>query len=362
MKKIVLYIDSMNRGGAQRVMINLATYLANDGIKTILVTDFPSDGRNSQYNVPDQIERRYLSNSSHGNIIYKNLVRIKRLRKIVKNELPDVVLSFLGRPNITMLLATNGLQVRKVISVRNDPNREYGGSRIKQKMIGSFFKKTDGVVFQTRDAEKYFPKAVQLKSTIILNPVDEKFFLIDRCSLTQNIISVGRIEKQKNHKLLINAFSKVKDIIPNQNLLILGDGSLRCELENYVKKINLSGRVIFKGNVHNVEDELKKASLFVLSSDWEGLPNVLMEAMAVGVPVISTDCPCGGPKMLIRSEDEGLIVPCGNECELASAILKIISSKDIQNRMSKKEKERAMEFYPKKIYSQWVDFLFKNKS
>lgn len=361
MKKIVLYIDTMNRGGAQRVMLNLAKYLAQEGIKTILVTDFSTDGKNQQYNVPDYIERRYLSDSLSGNRLIKNIARIIELRKIIKAEKPNVILSFLGRPNITMLIATIALRVRKIVSVRNDPHREYGNSRLKQRLIGRLFNRVDGIVFQTKDAAEFFPQSVQRKSAIILNPVDIKFFQIKRETITRNIVTVSRLERQKNHKLLITAFSRIANSIPDENLLIYGDGPLKGELEQYVESLNLKSRVIFMGNIPNIEEELTKASLFVLSSDWEGLPNALMEAMAVGVPVISTDCPCGGPRALIENEDEGILVPCGDVNAIASAMLKLMNDRKIQIKLSKNEKERAKDFYPEKIFRQWFEFLLNEE-
>lgn len=358
MNKIILYIDTMNRGGAQRVMVNLATYLASVGIRTLLVTDFPHDGESPQYDVPGQIERHYLSDSLTNNVISKNIIRVNTLRRLVKKEKPDVVLSFLGRPNITMLLATIGLNVRKVVSVRNDPNREYGNSKFNRKIIGRFFQNSDGVVFQTNEAASYFPQTVQDKSTVILNPIDKKFYEVDRSNTTHNIISVGRFEKQKNHRLLIKAFSVIARNIPDDKLLLFGDGPLRGELEEYVDKLKLKDRVVFKGNVSNVEEELSKASLFVLSSDWEGLPNALMEAMAVGVPVISTDCPCGGPRILIRNENEGFLVPCGDVNAMSSAMIKIMNDKNLQGQLFRNGKKRAWDFYPDKIFEQWREFLF----
>lgn len=359
MHKIVLYIDTMNRGGAQRVMINLATYLANEGVKTILVTDFPYDGKSPQYSVPIQIERRYLRDSLSGNILVKNIERIRKLRKIVKRERPEVILSFLGRPNITMLLATSGLQIRKVVSVRNDPHKEYGNTRFKKKLFGNMFKKADGVVFQTKDAADYFPLSVKEKSLIIFNPIDKKFFQTERNTATHNIVTVGRLERQKNHKLLIKAFSRIANDIPDENLLIYGSGPLKKELEQYVEDLNLKDRVFFKGNISNVEEELAKTSLFVLASDWEGLPNALMEAMAVGVPVISTDCSCGGPRSLIKSDSEGILVPCGDVEAMASAMIKVMNDRSVQIRMSRNERKRSEDFYPEIIFRQWMEFLFK---
>lgn len=126
MKKILFYIDMMYRGGAQRVMANLIEYFTEQGYETVLVNDFVQNSDKAQYHLPAGLKRVYLRQNLGGNKIVKNIERITRLRKVIKEEQPDMVLSFLGRPNKRMLLSTVGMRVKKVVSVRNDPYREYG--------------------------------------------------------------------------------------------------------------------------------------------------------------------------------------------------------------------------------------------
>ena len=128
-------------------------------------------------------------------------------------------------------------------------------------------------------------------------------------------------------------------------------------MKNLIEELNLTDRVLMPGSIANVWEKLAEAKIFVLSSDFEGRPNALMEAMAVGGPVISTDCPCGGPRMLISNEDEGILVPCGDVKSLAEAMKKILDSKDLQSTLSKNERQRAKEFHTQKILKEWDKYL-----
>lgn len=358
MKKILCYIDMMYRGGAQRVMANLTEYFVEQGYETVLVNDFVQDDDKMQYQLPSCVKRIYLREKLEGNKILKNMVRIKKLRYVIKQERPDVVLSFLGRPNKRMLLATLGLNTKKVVSVRNDPNKEYGASLLEKWVIGQLFKLADGCVFQTEDAENYFPMAVKKKSKIILNPVAESFFNTERKENPKNIVAFGRLEPQKNHILLINAFEDIANEFPNENLIIYGDGTMREELERHIKRIGLQDRILLPGNTSNVSEELSKAKIFALSSDYEGMPNALMEALAVGVPSISTDCPCGGPQMLVSNKINGLLVPCGDREAMSEAIKLLLSDTALAQNISNQSKSMAKKFKAVEIYEQWERYLF----
>lgn len=356
-KKIILYIDVMYRGGAQRVMSVLAHYLIKNNYEVILINDFMPENPSKEYNLSQQIKRIYLKKNNTGNFLIKNITRVTKLRKIIKEENPDIILSFLGRPNIRMLLSSIGIKVKKVVSVRNDPTKEYGNNIFKRIITNLFFLLADGYVFQTADAQKYFIKKIQKKSKIILNPIDDKFYNIKLAKNRHNIITVGRLEPQKNHKLLLDAYSEIVKEYPQEDLIIYGDGSLKQELENYALKKNIYKKVHFKGNIENIEKELSKAKVFILTSDYEGLPNALMEAMALGIACISTDCSCGGPRELIKNNKQGILVPC-NDCDkLIDAIKKVLDSDFIK--MGINAKLRAEKFKTNKIMKEWEEYLFK---
>jgi len=350
MGKILFYINAINGGGAERVMVNLAKYFSENEYETVLVTSFQDTW---EYPLGTKVRRLTLENEElKQSRIKRNLSRIKKLRLICKQEKPDVLVSFMAEPNFRAVAATRGLPVKLLVSVRNDPDREYSGK------LGHFVGKyllpmADGCVFQTGDAQKWFPKRLQKKSKIIYNAVKEDFYSVERKPIRGEIVTCGRLTEQKNHKLLINAFAKVQKAFPFAVLKIYGEGTLREELQGQIDALDLNEKVFLMGATNNVAKALETADLFVLSSDYEGMPNALMEAMAAGVPCISTDCPCGGPRELFAEELSDKLVQCGNADQLAEKICKALEA--AENGM--KEKNRAEIFKPDRVNQTWKNYV-----
>ena len=161
---------------------------------------------------------------------------------------------------------------------------------------------------------------------------------------------------QKNHKLLIKAFSNIAEQV-DDNLIIYGEGDQRPELQALINELGLDERVLLPGVINNVVEATKDAKVFVLSSDYEGMPNALMEALALGIPCISTDCPCGGPQALINDGENGILIPVGDEAVLSGALKKLLGDADYANRLGRCAKERAQEFSPERIFAGWEDYI-----
>lgn len=355
MKKLFLYIDSMQFGGAQRVMINLAEYLVNENCEVFLINDIVPDTDAPEYEIDGRIKRYYLDEGNDGSQ-NKNLYRIKRLRKMINSDQPDVVLSFLGPPNIRMLVATLGLKCRKIVSVRNDPYREYG-SGIRRLIARMIFLFADGCVFQTKEAASYFPIAVQNKSRIIVNPVNEKFYHVAWTGEKKEIAVVGRLQPQKNPLLALEAFHLIERQFPEFKIVFYGDEELKNSINAKAVEYAIADRVIIYGKATDIENKLAASALYLLSSDFEGMPNALLEAMAVGVPAISTDCPCGGPRTVVQDKSQGILVPCGDAVKMAEAMRTILYDEEMQKIMSINEKKRALDFQKEKVMKQWESFL-----
>lgn len=357
--KVLFYIDCMQMGGANRVMANVSEYFAEMGNRVLLVNDiFPENGK-PEYPIHPQIERIFLDKEK-SNIGLKNIKRIMELRSIIRREKPDAVISFMGPPNIRMLLATIGLSTRKIISVRNDPYREYG-SGLRKIIANLIFMMADGCVFQTEEASRYFNSIIRKKSTIIFNPVNEKFYKVKWENGSKEIAVVGRLQPQKNPLLALDAFIMIAEQFTEYKLIFYGDDELKSSIIQRSKNAGVNERVIIYGKTDEIEQKLTHSALFVLSSDYEGMPNALMEAMAVGVPVISTDCPCGGPRTLILDPSQGFLVECNNSIQLANAMRKVLSDEELQKNMSKSERDRANEFRASIILKKWETFIQLNK-
>lgn len=353
--KILFYINAIHDGGAERVMVNLAKYFSETGYETILVTSFRDTW---EYKIEGNVKRLTLEeNEIKQGKIKRNFSRIVKLRDILKKERPDVAVSFMAEPNFRLLVASLGLNVKTIVSVRNDPNKEYAGKI--GKLVGKWILPiADGCVFQTKEAQEWFPERLQRKSTIIFNAVKAEFFYIERKPLAGEIITCGRLEAQKNHKLLIDAFAEVVKEYPYAKLKIYGEGSLREVLQEQINKLGLQEKAFLMGATNDVAKALQTADLFVLSSDYEGMPNALMEAMAAGVPCISTDCPCGGPRSLIENKINGYIISLNDKNELKNSIIDYMKQKKKED-ISNKTKKLATRFLPKKVHEEWLKYINK---
>lgn len=356
--KILFYIATMeHEGGAERVMSVIANELNNQGDNIIMVNDFPISER--EYDLSDKIERYYLAPNNEEGYLIKNFKRIIRLRKLIKGKKPDIVVSFLYMQNIRLLFSCLGIDVKTIISVRNDPEREFGEKGIKKWLINAVYGLADGIVFQTMAEREFFSYKNQKKSRIILNPIDNKFFRISPTTSSHNIVTFGRLTRQKNHKLLIDAFNEIHKKYPKEKLFIYGEGELRNELEGLISSLGLEDSVLLPGRIDNVEEKMQDAKIFVLSSDYEGLPNALMEAMAVGIPVISTDCAGGGPRTIIKDGQNGILTECGNSDELTAAMLKYIENPSFSEYVAKNAKRQATEFTTDRVICKWREYMIK---
>lgn len=354
MKKIMFYINAIHDGGAERVMVNLAKFFSEAGYDTSLVTSFRDKW---EYPLAETVKRFTLEEQEiKQSRLTRNFTRIFKLRKLCKEEKPDILVSFMEEPNFRAILATRGMPVKTLVSVRNDPNKEYAGK------LGAFVGKvllpmSDGCVFQTKEAQKWFPEKLQKKSKIIYNAVKEDFYQIERRPNRGEIVTCGRLTEQKNHAMLIAAFAEVIKRHPYATLKIYGEGTLRDTLQGQINIMGLQGKAFLMGATDNVGKALETADLFVLSSDYEGMPNALMEAMAAGVPCISTDCPCGGPRELFSGIESSSLVHVGHKLLMAETIKAFFSNENKLKKNGIQMKSNAQKYYPRAVQMEWLNYV-----
>ena len=351
-KTLMFYINSLNRGGAQRVLVQLAGRFAAAGWHSVLVTSFVSE---EEYPVPPGVERISIEQAQlRQSALGRNLSRIRALRKLLLAYRPAALISFMAEPNFRAVLAARGLPVKAIVSVRNDPNREYAG-RVFGFVGKHILPRADGCVFQTRDAMAWFPQAFQKKSAVIMNQVSPAFFDRPPAKERRDIVAVGRLNAQKNHALLIRAYAALGPV--EDRLIIYGEGEKRAELEALVSALHLEGRVLLPGLSDDVPRDIKGAKLFVMPSDYEGMPNALLEAMALGLPCISTDCPCGGPGEILENGTNGLLVPVGDEKALTAAMQTLLENEENRAALGQNARRTAERFRPEAVFRQWEDYI-----
>lgn len=350
----MFYINAIHGGGAERVILQLAHRFSMAGYRSILVTSFID--REFEYPVPEGVERISIEEDElHQSRLKKNVSRIRKLRDLCKEYRPAALVSFMAEPNFRAICATVGLAVKNIVSVRNDPNREYAGKL--GKVIGKWLLPwADGCVFQTEDAKAWFPMRLQKKSAVIMNEVSQAFFET-QYEDGKNVVALGRLCEQKNHAVLIDAYSKIAKDFPDRRLEIYGSGNLQQALQSQIESLGMEEYIKLMGATSDVPSVLAHAKCFVMSSDYEGMPNALMEALTVGVPSICTDCPCGGPKMLIRNNENGILVPVNDAEALAEAIRLVLSDDSFAKRLSAEAKNCSAEYRPEVVFEKWKNFV-----
>lgn len=353
-KKIVFTCDSMSAGGAEKVIATLSNGFVKKSIDVVIVGVSDSSNHLSFYQLDSRIKYISLNKGLSKPLHY--LKRIYRLRTILKKEKPDIVISFLPHINVYTWLSLFGTKIPFVVSERNDPNSNPKGAllRILKRMS---FVASNGCVFQTSDAMNYYKQSVIDKSVVIPNPFIQHLNAMHK-EKKNVILSIGRLVEQKNHMLLLNAFAKANEILQDKYILrIYGDGPLRDVLENQAQKLGISRLIEFKGNDNQWQTKEVDDSLFVLSSNYEGMPNSLIEAMSLGIPCLSTDCPCGGPRELSKLGFNVTLVNVNDcdmlSCEIVNCIKRYGASFDKSNM------ELCNQFDVSIICDKWIEYIGK---
>ncbi len=342
MKRIAFVLGSMGRGGAERVISILSRSYAERGYETDIILLLSGE---VGYELHETTRVLDFSGSTSSRI--KRLpMWLKSIRKYVKENEPDVIVSFTARINVIVNFATTGLKTRLVVSERNDPRYD-GRSRLVDILTKMQYPRVDAVVFQTKRAKDYFNKLDN--SVIIPNPINVS------CKATNEIrgriVTAGRLTKQKNQRLLIDAFNIIKDKHEGATLEIYGEGTLREELTDYIASLGISDRVTLPGNKLNIHEELSSASIFALSSDYEGLSNAQLEAMMMGLALVSTNC-AGADEYIVNGES-GFIVDVGDTDAFAKALDTLLSDDVLRQSFRERAQESSRTFSYENVMAAW---------
>ncbi|SFV63112.1 Alpha-1,4-N-acetylgalactosamine transferase PglH [hydrothermal vent metagenome] len=347
--KVLFTISSLQSGGAERVLSTLANYWSRKGWDiTILVVS----SKNRFYKIDENIKiisllDNYKSSSSKLQILYY----IKGIRETIKSEKPDIVISFITLMNILVLLATRGLNVPILISERNyfDQLRKKSLKVLRRVL---YPKSSAMVVLSEYDYNKY--DYVDSKK-IIFNPLNiENILDVNIDNKEKILIAVGSLSYQKGFSMLIEALSKID--FKGWKFLIIGEGSLREELEELIREYNLEDNVYLIGKKSNIFDYYKKASIFVLSSLYEGFPNVLAEAMAHGCASVAFDCKTG-PSEMINDGVNGYLVEANNIDLLSKRIESLIDNGNIRKKFSEESLKIKEKLELNKITAIWESYI-----
>ena len=366
-KSIVIVVSAMNMGGAQRVVSILCNYWSENGHDVTLISTFTGD-KNSHFYINEDVNRKYLSNSpffSKSNLVNKAW-KLFHLRKVLKSQNPDIVISFLTTVNVATAISTIGIKSPLVICERTWPPFASLNNKF-LRIYKILFRSVDRIIVQTSKSKDLlthnFPSN---KVNIIPNPAVYPVPLSNERSIKPNIIisqnkkvilASGRLHKYKQFDLLIKAFLKLKEKYLDWDLVILGNGEERDNLNLMTENFGITDRVHFPGSVGNVSEWYERADLFVLSSILEGFPNVLLEAMTYGLPCVSFDCDTG-PRDMIQDGINGILVaPDERENGIIKALKRLIEDENYRKEISANSILLREKFSVRSIMEKWNHIL-----
>lgn len=386
-KRIAFFIDSLGGGGAERVVSVLSKELHARGYEIDILM---LNKRPLAYQLPEGVKLYYAEDlpvsSGWGRFVRKLLERCMHLqvrfwnpllrkfgchnyprvnetqmyffanyalpfREYLKQNPGCTAFGFLIRSNIAMLMAAKGLRVKTVFCERNNPVRPDMPANI-MKIRDRITRRCDAAVFQTQDQRDYYTW-LKCPSAVIPNPLKEGLpepFVGRR---RKEIVNFCRLNKQKNIPLLIEAFELLLREHPDYTLRIYGRGDEKDNLIALTKEKGLEKTVFFEDFASDVHGRIRDAAMYVCSSDFEGLSNSMLEALAIGLPCVCTDCDGGGARMMIRDHENGILTPVGDAQALYRGMKEIIENPELAQRFSVEAAKVREELSIDAIADQW---------
>ncbi len=357
--KIGFLIKDLSFGGAERATVSLANNFALHSQDVEIIT---FKGSESFYPLEELVtvytaDLGELEQSASLKRLFGSIKRIFEIRKIVKSQQLDVLIGMSFAMTWYTVLATMFTKTKSVGTERSNPYR-YKATKLNTFLRKFFYNFTDGYIFQTRRAARFFGNKKSERDIIIPNAIfNETVYSLSPPAERKKIIcATGRLIKLKRFDMLIDAFAKIADQIPGYMLFIFGEGEEKNDLENQIEYLGLKDRIILAGTDPQAVKFVNYASVFVLSSDFEGMPNALLEALAMGVPCVSTRCEMG-PDELIEDRVSGILTDVGSSEQLSEAMLEIIQDPDFAKKLSENGRKLLKTHSIESISRKWLDYL-----
>lgn len=327
--ELYMIMPRLTGGGAERVAVALANYLVANGCRfTFLLTK----DNTCVYELNPRVEVRLICARDKS----KGFDQLRAIRHETLNHPDSTFLSFLPHQNLLLLLASLGLHNRVIVSSRNLPSTDFDCGRLLFPLRNWLYSsRADAIVFQTEQQSSYFPKTVRRKGVVIENPLTEG--LPKRVSFSKRrrvLAASGRLAAQKNYPMMLRVFERVHRVFPDYRLEIYGKGDLLDELRQLADSLGVLQSVDFMGFRKDAVQMISTASVNLMTSDWEGLSNSLIEALAMGVPTVSTRCAGGGAEAVIEDGVNGFLVDCGDVDTMAARVISILEDSGLSERFA----------------------------
>ena len=343
--KIVFVVPDMIGGGTERIVSLLANEYVKRGIEAAVLI---FAGNKLEYSLDERVEVVMAGGPSGGNP-WIRLKRIRFMREYYRKNRDCAIFAFSVMGAVFSAVATIGEKHWTLVSERSNPN-EY-----EHKWIRDFFYgRADRVVLQTDDVLKSFGRKIREKAVVIPNPVDPMLPPAYKGKRKKKICAAARLEPSKDHKTLLRAFYDFQKEFGDYTLEIYGKGSMEWELNDMTKEMGMDENVNFHCFCPTVREEIRDHAMYILSSKFEGISNALMETLAMGMPVIATDCPVGGSRMCIKDHENGILVPVEDPKALAAAMKELASDEELSQKLARNAEELRERFAIERIAEQFL--------
>ena len=346
MRHIVFTISELGGGGAERVVSVWASALAAQGMDVSIVLMHRQE---DEYAVDPRVNVVALGETREAYLSMMYPQRLMKLRKTIQGLRPTTLINFLPRMQVMVYIATLGMKLYRIETIRNNPWKIYPSKNWESVIWNRCFEKADRVIVQTSGQRDFFSKKVDEKSVLIPNPINEVYtqsIYKEYSDTVRRFIAAGRLHPQKNYPMMIKAFAIACQNNKNIYLDIYGGGDVNYtkKLESLISSLGMTDRIFLRGKTVNLVNEYRSGDAYIMSSDYEGMPNALAEAMASELVCVSTDCPTG-PEDLIIDGDTGYLVPVGDINALARKIITISGmAAQERKRMTEKAREFVLQF------------------
>ncbi len=396
--RILLLVSSMNAGGAERVAASLANAWVKEGHDVCLMPTYSRGTGQSFYPLDPGVRQIWVSRHLNGPGMFRTLAKPLVLRRLIQDEAPDVIVSFLTNVNVMVLAATKGMAVPVIVCERTNPMASKNVSSVLAHARRVLYPQADAVMLQTQQAAEVFGRVVpDLKHVAVIpNPlppaleaaakaadgtgrvsyVSEKTVanadkdgqanadsrpsdaeMLPEGSHRKLLCAMGRFVATKRFEMLIDVFSRLAPEVPDWDLTIWGEGPLHSLLQEKVRKLGLEDRIRLPGKTDEPWDELSRADAFVMTSEVEGFPNVLLESMALGLPCVTMDCP-SGPAELSRNGRDAILVGLSDVDGLQEALHQVMTDEILRRELGHRATVSVRDRYSlSAVLEQW-QFLF----
>lgn len=358
--KIVFVTQSIGLGGASKMLCFIAESLAQRGHEIHII-----NLKSTIVNVPNE---RVLSDKINYHIVkdsnkkgLRRFEQIKQIAKISKHIKADLLVGFTLFPNFMVSIVGNLLRIPSIMSERGDPKWTFNGGVI-SKLFLTVINRCTGGVFQTEGAKHLYGKRLKKNGVVIANPIfiEGDIPVVNQGEREKSVVSVGRLDNyQKRYDVMLDTFAKFSKKHPEYILKLYGKGMDEEKIALWVKEKGLEDKVKFMGLTTKPMEDTARDGMFLITSDFEGISNSLLEAMAVGLPCVSTDHTPGGARLLITDHENGLLAPVEDSERLAAALCEFAENPELAEICGNNAKDVVNRFAPEKIINMWENYCIK---